>query len=294
MKSSVLVIGSTGMLGQALVKELNSRNYKVLGIARTNADVSVDITNNEALQATMDTFKPDVIINTAALVSLRHCEENSSLCYQVNATPSATISKYCAFRGIQYVFISTDHYYMADGEQKHSESSPLVLCNHYSRSKKRGEELSLKDPNALVVRTNIVGFRNYKQNPTFVEWAICALENNSAIRAFNDFYTSSIDVTSFSKYLIELIKRNASGIINLASSQVSSKEQFIATLARRLNFSTNNLIACSMQELDHGIERNGTLGLDVSRAEELLKQTMPNLNDVIESIANEYLGRKCR
>jgi dTDP-4-dehydrorhamnose reductase len=292
MSSDFLVLGSTGMLGQALIKEIKQRNKTVIGIARKNADITLDITKDELLLNTIKEVQPKVIINTVAIVNLSYCEENPAESYLYNARASATLSRYCAANQIKYIYISTDHYFKGNKNKKHSEEQPVNLCNEYALTKYLGEELSLINEQALVVRTNIVGFRYNKDAPTFVEWAIKALENNEKMNLFNDFYTSSIDVNSFSKALYNLITEDTAGLINLASSDVSNKEEFISALANRLNLSLKNTTTCSMHQNTSTIKRNDSLGLDVSKAEKILAYKLPTLSEVINNLAIEYLNKK--
>jgi len=289
MSKRFLVLGCTGLLGQALMKELHHRSITAVGVARKNTDIKVDVTDEKALLSTIDDFQPDVIINTVAIVDHSFCENKPRLTKNVNAKPSIFLSEYASLKNIKYVYISTDHYYTGDRDKKHSELAPLNLSNQYAVSKQLGEEFTLSNNNSLVIRTNIVGFRSIKDRPTFVEWAINELSNNSPMQLFDDFYTSSIDVDSFSKSLLDLIEKNASGILNLASSQVSSKATFILALARRLSLATNNTKTVSMTKLDQIVDRNESLGLDVSKAEKILGYSLPRLDQVIENLATEYL-----
>lgn len=291
MTKSYLIIGSTGLLGQALMKELKYQNIQVTGLARNNADIEIDILDEASLFNVINVQKPDVIINTAAIVDLVACEENPDLSYKINAKPSVELTKFAALNNIKYVYISTDHYFTGDGDQKHNEASTLNLCNQYAATKRMGEEFSLINETALVVRTNIVGFRGKNNKPTFIEWVIQSLKNQDSMTLFDDFYTSSIDVKSFSKLLIKLISKDASGIINLASSQVSNKQDFITGLAEKLGFSLENTNVGSLRQLDQTIDRNESLGLDVSKAELILNCPLPNLESVLDSLACEYKNR---
>jgi dTDP-4-dehydrorhamnose reductase len=288
MHSDFLILGSTGLLGQALISELKERNFSVKGIARENADINIDVTNKEQFQQTLEQLKPKYIINTIAIVNLNYCEENPDECYEVNTNVSAILSEHCHVNNIKYIFISTDHYFTGDNEYKHPEDYPLNLCNEYAISKQLAEELALKNDTSLVIRTNIVGFRHLDSKPTFVEWIIDSLKNQQAIQLFNDFYTSSIDVKNFSKIVCELIDKNTSGLLNVASSEVSSKEKFVILLAHKFNFSIKNTTTCSIHSKSSNLKRNESLGLDVSKAEKILGYQMPTLNDVINSLANEY------
>ncbi|MGD9639202.1 MAG: NAD(P)-dependent oxidoreductase [Alphaproteobacteria bacterium] len=237
-------------------------------------------------------MNPDIIINTIAIVSLDLCETQPELAYMCNARVSKTIADYCQKHNKKYVYISTDHYFTKDGSKKHLEDECLNLCNEYALTKFLGEELAKNADKSLIVRTNIVGFRWWKDSPTFVEWAIDALKKQEDISLFSDFYTSSIDVKSFSTALLDLIAKETTGIINLASSEVSSKDLFIQELAKQLDLSLEHTQISSIKTLNSKVKRNESLGLDVTKAEKILGYKLPKLTEVITNLVKEY--RRCR
>lgn len=285
--SKILLLGSTGLLGLALTEEAKKRNLEIIGVAHSNADVNLDITNDEALYNLIKEQKPDVVINTCAIVNHKLCDENTKLAYDVNARPSAVLANLANEFGFYYIFISTDGYYNGDDNKKHKKNDEILLLNEYARTKFAGECFTLTNKNSLVVRTNIVGFKGKENQPTFVEWVINSLKTQAEMTLFDDYYTSSITVTQFSKALFDLLPKKTSGILNLASSEVSSKERFIKELAQSLNFSLKNTKTGSVKNLNTS-KRADSLGLDVSEAEEFLGYNLPDLKEVIKQIKDEY------
>lgn len=283
----VLVIGSTGMLGQALMCEMKRRGIEAIGIARSGADISCDIVDDKTLSNIILSIKPQIIINSAAMVSLAKCEERPDQAYLINARSASMIAEIAQKAGIYFVQISTDHYYTGDCIIKHIEEHPIRLMNEYARTKYAAERFALINPNALVIRTNIVGFRNKIETPTFVEWAIQNIENNSPMTLFDDYFTSSIHVTQFSSALLDIIEKNYTGVLNLASREVFSKKTFICALAKKMNYSLTNVKISSVFDAD-GASRAESLGLDVGKAESILGYELPILDKVITSIVEEY------
>jgi dTDP-4-dehydrorhamnose reductase len=284
-----LVIGSTGMLGQALIREIKGRGFEAIGIARSGADFLCDIIDDKALRSIILSVQPQIIINTAAMVDLAKCEERPDYAYLVNARPASILAEISLKTGIYFVQISTDHYFTGDSDIKHTEEYPIRLINEYGRTKYAAERFALTCPDALVVRTNIVGFRNKQGTPTFVEWVIQSLENNSPIILFDDYFTSSIHVTQFSSALLDIIEKRSNGILNLSSREVFSKKTFINALARKLGYSLSNAKIGSVFKSGN-IPRAESLGLEVELAENILGYNLPNLEEVIISIVNEYKG----
>lgn len=285
--SKILLLGSTGLLGQALSKEAKKRNIEIIGVAHSNADFNLDITDDNALTELIKEQRPDIVINTCAIVNHKLCDEDTKLAYDVNARPSAVLANLADELGFYYVFISTDGYYNGDKDKKHTSEDKIWLLNEYARTKYAGECFTLTNKKALVVRTNIVGFRGRENQPTFLEWVINSLKEKSEMTLFNDYYTSSITVTQFSKALLDLLGKRPSGILNLASSEVSTKEGFITEVAKALEFSLENTKTGSVKNLTTS-RRADSLGLDVSETEKILGYKLPGLKEVVMKIKGEY------
>lgn len=283
----ILILGSTGLLGQALVRYCQLHAIAYLGVS-SSTQPAVDVTQPEIVRAVIEPFQPTHVINTVALVNLAQCEANPELAKAINATPAEYLAQWAQEYGYQLVQISTDHYYTGDGTALHTEDAPVTLLNEYARTKHQSEQFALEKPESLVVRTNIVGFRGKASQPTFAEWAIETLAQQKPLTLFHDFYTSSIDVTTFSTLLFDLIEKNTTGLINLASRDVASKQQFVTALARALNLSADYAEIGSIFDTVSPVQRAESLGLDVSKAEALLGYPCPTLEDVTAQLAREY------
>ena len=277
------------MLGRALSCAARNRNYEVIGAARSNADVELNLMNTGDIYTKIKEIRPDVIINTAALTDLSKCEGDPGTAYCINARPAGVIAKCAKEIGSYFIHISTDHYYTGDRDKRHNENDRITLVNEYARTKYLGECLALAEGGALVVRTNIVGFRGTAQ-PTFVEWVLKVLHEKQPFTMFNDFYTSSIHVVQLANALFDLMQRNRIyGTLNVGSREVCNKQDFISKLARRLNLSLDHARAGSVKNLTNPV-RAESIGLDVSLAEKYLGYLLPTADEVIESVVKEYKG----
>ena len=286
---SILILGATGMLGQALMKEAHHRKQTVQAAARNGAEIAVDITDSVALMTALDRLRPDVVINTAAIISLDQCEKDPGVAYAVNGRSVGILANWCRDHGAKLVQISTDHYFSGDGNQLHDENEPVQLLNEYARTKYVGEVFALTDPGALVLRTNITGFRGWPDRPTFAEWAIESIKTHQTMTLFNDFFTSTIDVTQCSRIIFSLLESNACGRFNVACRESSSKFEFITVLAERLGIPLSHASQGSMMGMVP--RRAESLGLDVQKVEALLGIELPGLAQVIDTIVEEYNER---
>ena len=76
---NVLVLGATGLLGQAVMRRLHERGFRALGAARSGTDLTIDVSNQMALYRLLTRVEADAVINCAACVDLAACEADDGI-----------------------------------------------------------------------------------------------------------------------------------------------------------------------------------------------------------------------
>jgi len=285
-QKKALIFGASGMAGQSFVKRLKRDAYDVLGLSRSGPDIFVDaLTELELVHEYIDTLKPDLIINCAAIVSLSHCQSHPREASRINAELPRHLAHAASTNGSRLIQISTDHFYSGDGDKRHSENDPVTLLNKYAETKYQGEQNALQHTDTLVVRTNITGFRGDPKRPTFVEWLTDSLLRRAPLRLFTDFYTSTIDTNSLSRLCTHQNLGKVQGIVNIASSSPITKSDFAHRLAKELGVDLNWAEDASVFDLD--VRRAESLGLNCDKAEQILGIAMPSPDEVIRKLARK-------
>lgn len=283
----LLVLGATGMLGQALMAESQRQGLAVIGLSRSGSEVACDVCDDGALLAALSRLSPAMIVNAVALADVEACEMDRDRAWRLNARLPALLADWSVRNGSYLIHISTDHFFSGDANRLHSEDDPLRLVNEYARSKYAGECMALSCPGALALRTNIVGFRGWPERPTFVESMLARLGRREAVSLYSNYYTSSIAVAQFAEVMLDFVPLRPAGRMNLASCEVSSKLDFVLALANRCGLDSGACIVGSVG--DHaGTPRAESLGLNVSRVESLLGRTMPTRKEVIDCLSREF------
>lgn len=286
----MLLLGSTGLLGQAVATEARIGGLDLLEAARSGAGVTaVDISAEAQLSALLVDTSPDVVFNCAALTDIEQCEDDPGRAFAINARPLATLAAWSHSTDRVLVHVSTDHFFTEGGRRAHREDDPITLCNEYARSKFAGEDFALAADKALVLRTSIVGMRGWPK-PTFAEWAIQSILGRRPMTLFEDAYTSTIDVRAFARAALDLVKKQAAGLLNLGASEVYTKAEFIRELARKLGRSLESSTTGSVADLKP--KRAPSVGLDVSRAEQLLGYQLPRMEQVAEAVVRQFRERE--
>ena len=290
----IAIIGGTGLLGSNLMQlyskfdvrafsRANSKNLEISKNTIINFDKSMTQLDNY-----FESWTPDIIINTVALVNLEACEKDLALANKVNCQFAKDISIIAKKYGAYFIHISTDHFFN-DTKETHNEMDEIILLNNYATSKYNAENQVLNEyPHSLIVRTNIIGFRG-NETKSFFEWLIEALKKSKDIKLYTNFFTSPISVNELGKILLECYTKKLFGIYNIGSTEVINKHEFGIKVAEKFNFSIKNIEKSKLTNISESkLNRALTLGLDVSKIENALEIKMPTINQTITSLNKEY------
>ncbi|HXR98103.1 MAG TPA: NAD(P)-dependent oxidoreductase [Terriglobales bacterium] len=153
-KKRVYIAGCGGMLGDAMYKHWNT-TAEVLA-----TDINVcepwlqycDVRDFHQTAKLVDSFKPDVIMNLAALTDLEQCEHEPENAWLTNALGAENLGLIAARHDVPYLYISTAGIFGGDAEIYTDFDRPEPR-SVYARSKFYGEEFALRSvPRHFVLR----------------------------------------------------------------------------------------------------------------------------------------------
>ncbi|HLY34433.1 MAG TPA: dTDP-4-dehydrorhamnose reductase, partial [Jatrophihabitantaceae bacterium] len=115
----------------------------------------LDITDAAAVDATVQDFAPDVLVNAAAYTAVDAAEENEDLAYRINATGPAHLAAAMARAGGRLVHVSTDYVFSGDATVPYEVTDLPDPNSAYGRTKLAGELAvrELHPADSYVVRT---------------------------------------------------------------------------------------------------------------------------------------------
>jgi dTDP-4-dehydrorhamnose reductase len=151
---TILITGAGGQLGcelQALANNYPQWTF----LAPTRQEL--DITDDDALGAYFEKYKPDYCLNTAAYTAVDKAEQEQQQAYAINANAAAAVARLCKDYGTQLVHYSTDYVYK-DGVNRPLIEIDITTGNSvYADSKLTGDTLVLQAlPTAMIIRTSWV------------------------------------------------------------------------------------------------------------------------------------------
>lgn len=152
----VFVTGVAGQLGHDVMNELAKRGYEGIGsdiapqysgaaddtAVMTMPYVSLDITDEAAVEQALNEAKPDVVIHCAAwtAVDLAEDEDKQEKVYAINVKGTEYIAKACKKLDAKMVYISTDYVFDGNGtEPWDADCKAYAPINVYGQTKLDGE-----------------------------------------------------------------------------------------------------------------------------------------------------------
>ena len=138
----IFISGASGMLGTTLQKYFDTRGFLLTDLDPSGDIKFCDIRDIEHTSKIIKEYKPEIILNFAALVDLEYCETNKDDCYLTNTIASINLFNLSRDMNIPYVFISTAGIFGNDKEFYTEDDQPYPL-SAYGKSKYYTEQLLL-------------------------------------------------------------------------------------------------------------------------------------------------------
>ena len=197
----ILITGSNGLLGQKLVYALQNRNDVSL-IATSSGEnritekegyvyETLDITDEAQVKQVIAKYRPDCIINTAAMTNVDACEAEKDKCVQMNINAVRYLVAACEQQGCHLIHLSTDFIFDGAHGPYKEEDLPNPL-SYYGWSKLESEKIVQQSHiKWAIIRTIIIyGIVDNMSRSNVVLWAKDALGKGNPINVVDDQFRS--------------------------------------------------------------------------------------------------------
>jgi len=156
MSLRIAVIGKTGQLARALLREGETIGHEIIALGRETLDLTAPAREIETILTDLPSGL-DAIILAAAFTDVDGAENQPDLAYAVNATAPAIIAKTCARHDIPLIHFSTDYVFDGEAETPYEPNDDADPLGVYGASKLDGELAVLESgARALILRTSWV------------------------------------------------------------------------------------------------------------------------------------------
>lgn len=246
----LLIIGSKGTLGNALIKFCNRRSICFQPVYRND----FDITDKREIERMVDQYKPWGIINASGYVRVDEAEDHEDECFRVNVIVPSLLAETCDTHGIQFMTFSSDLVFDGKKGSPYFESDNVGPLNIYGESKAMAEKTVLqKNPLALIVRTS--AFFGPWDTSNFAYQIIHSLKENKMCPVVQDIIISPTYVPDLVNTALDIFIDEEKGIWHLSNDTLLTWFEFATLIAERAGYKKASIHPCYLKNMEWNARR---------------------------------------
>ncbi len=222
----ILVTGADGQLGYDVCHALALQKIVYQGVDQKD----FDITNEKDVKAYLKTYSPDAVIHCAAYTKVDLAEQESELCWAVNAEGADNVAQACQEIGAKVVYLSTDYVFDGQGERFYGTDAHPNPINVYGKSKLAGEQaVQGRLARFFIVRTSWM-YGTHGQN--FVKSILQKVDGQGKLQVVGDQFGSPTYTVDLANLLCDLVKTERYGVYHAVNEGVCSRAEFAREIIR--------------------------------------------------------------
>jgi len=227
----VLLFGSSGLLGKALMREWGED--AVTGLGSRDADIR----DAERIRKVTHETRPDWIVLSAAYTDVDGCESNAELAFAVNRDGAVNVAAAAKEVGSRLLFLSSDYVFDGKKTTPYETNDPRNPQSVYGRTKAEAEtQLLALLPDCCIVRTSWLFGAGGKCFPdTILELAA----SRPALDVVNDQRGSPTYAIDLARAIVSLCRKNAQGIVHATNAGDCTWFEFAQEIVQSAGLATN-------------------------------------------------------
>lgn len=258
-----LILGGTGMLGQAVLAQGRRRSRGVLALGRQQADIR----QRDTLVYWARSFHPQLIVNCAAFTKVDDCESQRDHAMEINGRAVSNAVAAAEACGADLVHISSDYVFDGNGSAPYKVEAEVGPRSAYGESKLEGERQALAYDRAIVLRTSwLFG----PGGPNFAATIARLIRQGvQPLRVVDDQVGAPTYTPFLARAIFELAEHRAYGLQHYQNHPPVSWHGFAVEIARFLHANTE-VVPVPTSEFPRPAQRPSYSVLDVRPFEDIV------------------------
>jgi len=278
MDATVLVIGGTGLVGNALLRAWTAAGARVSAATYhchpSGGFLQLDMQNEGQVRALLAAHRPQVVAVPAANPFVDYCELHPEETRRVNVDGTLNVARACRDAGARMIFYSSD--YVFDGVKgSYTEEDAPSPINEYGRQKAETERGVLDaDPRNLVIRTS--GAYGWQWEPkNFVLQVRSSLSKGKPMRVAEGLRYNPTYVENLAALTAALVASGAGGIFHAVGAEEITRDEFARRAARAFGFDESLIQTVSAAEFKSPTPRPKKTSLLTDKVRRLITSAAP-------------------
>jgi dTDP-4-dehydrorhamnose reductase len=251
----IFITGGSGLIGQYLNIEL-SKKHEILtqynshqGNCGNYNSVKLSITDYGAVSAAIKSFRPDVVIHTAAVSNADRADLlPADEVYEVNVNATEKLAEYCRKYKAKLIYTSTDLVYAGYRGSLLTEEAKLIPISLYAETKLMGEvKVRRVLQNHLILRVALQFGFGLNHSSSHFQFVYGELKKGNRVRLFADQFRSLLSLTESARMIGELVENGVtSETLNFGGDSRVSRYDLGKEICRVSGFDESLLEPVSM------------------------------------------------
>jgi dTDP-4-dehydrorhamnose reductase len=243
----VAILGSSGMLGSALTKVINEKDWELTEFNRAGTSITgknktkkFDVLNDNLFEMLHES-NFDFIVNAVGIIRQlinKESSEDIELAHKVNFEFSKSLNDFSKQSKVRIIQIGTDCVFSGTAGS-YKETDPFGPTDVYGATKVLGE---LASTESMIIRTSIIGKENFR-TASLLDWIISRPEGGT-VQGYVNHLWNGVTTLHFARVVSGIIDNSSfiQGTFHLVPEDKVSKLDLIKEVAHRFGRNDLNII----------------------------------------------------
>ncbi len=249
-QETVLILGGSGLLGHHCYEELKS-DFKVIQTYNTKSLSGVNseyfsVEEKDKLKTILSRYKPKVVINTIALVTVDGCESDKAKADSLNSIFVSDLVEMMEKTGLSdshlFQISSASVYGIKDNDVNPCpwvETDPAKPISVYADTKLRGEVHASNHQGLVsILRTDFFGINPYSEK-SLLWWIINRAKGGKVMDGWENIHFSPVSARKLSEIIHQMIKKGIEGVFNVGCMNECNKYDFASKVCELIGVRGN-------------------------------------------------------
>jgi dTDP-4-dehydrorhamnose reductase len=295
----ILLTGSNGLLGQKLVGLLHNKpDIELFATAKGQnrlhytdgyTFLSMDITDENRVNAVINQVKPHVIIHTAAMTNVDQCESERELCWDMNVKAVEYLLKACESNNCMLIHLSTD--FIFDGTAgPYDENAIPNPISFYGESKLAAEKAILDSKiRWAIARTVLVyGIVDDMSRTNIILWVKKSLEDGKKINVVTDQFRTPTLAEDLAMGCWQIADNEVAGIYNISGKDFLTPYEMAIKTADFFGLDKSLINKADSSTFSQPAKRPPRTGFIIDKATALLGYKPHSFIEGIKIVAEQF------
>lgn len=289
--TNILITGANGQLGHEMRNALagDPRFNAIFTDVAGDDIITLDITDENAVEQTVADNGIHVIVNCAAYTAVDAAEENEPLAALLNAKAVGILARVAKRHAARMIHVSTDYVFDGQGCIPYAEDMPTNPQTAYGRTKLEGERLmsDILGDDAVILRTAWL-YSPYGKN--FVKTMLMLGKDKPALKVVFDQVGSPTCARDLALAIMTVIASQwHSGIYHYSNEGAISWYDFTKAIHRLAGITTCDVQPCHSDEFPAKAHRPAYSVLDKTKFKMTFGVQVPYWLDSLEVTIKQLL-----